>query len=164
APTRAIDDQDDSPLTAKRVMGIAVLLHHANEPGVDDEGNPRMKLWPDAFAINGRTTWFAYAVGVTEVLGGAFCFLGLLTRLAAFCLTGVSLGILWFTQVGPAMQGGDAVLGFLPNHALFDTGAWSIPLWQFALLMMVLALLFSGPGRLSIDALLLGGGGDDGDE
>ena len=67
------------------------------------------------------------------------------------------LGAIWLTTIGPAIQSGNAALGFLPNNDTFDIAAWTPVFFQFTVLMSALALLFVGPGMLSFDRLLLGG-------
>lgn len=149
------------PVSVRRYAGLVLLLHSAINPGLSAEDSaPLMPLWPDLDRKTDYDPWpryLALGVAVTELLGGVLVGVGLLTRLSALSLAGVMLGAIWLTTVGPAVQSGHAVLGFLPDHAPFDGEAWTVPLWQFALLCAAMSLFFAGPGTLSLDRLLLGG-------
>lgn len=140
----------------KNVYYIALLLRKATNPGgeIGDQGATLPPYWPP---ILGRGPWpviLAYTVAGTELLCGVLVLAGLITRLWALGLGGVMLGAMWLTEIGPAYQKGDLLLGFLPNYSLLDGQAWSHFQIQFVLLMMALAVAFSGAGKLSLDALL----------
>lgn len=79
---------------------------------------------------------FTYAVGVVELVGGAMLVLGLGTRLAALALACDMVGAI--TTAG-RIEGGPVHLGLAP-----------------ALLVMMLLVLWVGPGRRSLDRRLLG--------
>lgn len=149
------------PRSVRRWAGLVLALDSAIHPGLSPEdSSPLMPLWIDFDPKTDYDPWPRYAalaVAVTELVGGVLIGLGLLTRLASLGIAGVMLGAIWLTVVGPAVQSGHAVLGFLPDHAAFDTDAWAKPMWLMALLCCSLALFFAGPGTLSIDRLLLGG-------
>lgn len=140
--------------------GLVLLLHSAIHPGLDPEdSSPRMQLWPDFDPDTEYDPWPRYAAlaaGLAELIGGILIGIGLLTRLSAFSLANVMLVAMWLTVIGPAIQSGDTLLGVLPKHDVFDIDAWTTPLWQLSLLGAALALLFAGPGTLSMDRLLLG--------
>jgi len=144
----------------KRVMGLALLIHHAANPGVDEQGNALTPLWPAALAKGTLPVVFAWVAGILELVCGAAMLIGFFTRLAALPLAGTMLTAMWLTQIGPAIQHGTAVYGFLPP-GMFEYGAggyvYTVLLWQFALLMAALAMLLIGPGALSIDRLIFGG-------
>jgi len=148
------------PVEVKRVMGLALSLHHAANPGVDDQGQALMPLWPDALAKGTLPVVFAWVAAILELVCGAAMLIGFFTRLAALPLAGTMLAAMWLTQIGPAIQSGSAVLGFLPP-GMFEMGAsgpvYTAILWQFALLMSALAIFLMGPGALSIDRLIFGG-------
>jgi putative oxidoreductase len=78
---------------------------------------------------------FVYAIGATELVFGGLLILGLLTRLAALALAGDMIGAI---VTAGRVDGGAINLGLAP-----------------ALLVVMLVLLWAGPGRVSIDALLL---------
>jgi uncharacterized membrane protein YphA (DoxX/SURF4 family) len=136
------------------------MLHGAIHPGLNpDDSSPRMRLWPDLEPGRDFDPWpvrFAWAVALTEVIGGALVAVGLLTRLGSLGLAGVMLGAMWLTGIGTAIQSGSAKLGFLPKLPNFDPG-WSDILFQFTLFCAAIALFFAGPGALSLDRLLVGG-------
>jgi putative oxidoreductase len=79
---------------------------------------------------------FTYAVGVVELAGGAMLVLGLGTRLAALALACDMVGAI--TTAG-RIEGGPVHLGLAP-----------------ALLLMMLLVLWVGPGRRSLDWRLFG--------
>ncbi|MCA9278290.1 MAG: DoxX family protein [Phycisphaeraceae bacterium] len=117
-----------------------------------------MPIWPAALSGATMTKVFALALVGTEFLGGFLMLIGLMTRFAALGLIGAMLGAMWLTQFGPAIQNGDALLGFLPNNNWADVSAWQGLFWQFALLAASAAVLFSGPGSCSVDGRLFNPG------
>ncbi len=151
---------DTQSVEVKRVMGLALLIHHAANPGVDDQGNALNPLWPAALAKGTLPVVFAWVAGILELVCGAAILIGFFTRLAALPLAGTMLAAMWLTQIGPAIQHGTALYGFLPP-GMFEQNAggyvYATILWQFALLMASLAMLLIGPGALSIDRLIFGG-------
>jgi putative oxidoreductase len=78
---------------------------------------------------------FVYAIGATELVFGSMLILGLLTRLAALALAGDMIGAI---VTAGRVEGGPINLGLAP-----------------ALLAAMLVLLWTGPGRVSLDALVL---------
>jgi hypothetical protein len=69
---------------------------------------------------------------------------------------------IWLTEIGPAIQSGNTILGFLPIReayavALSPNGYVTL-MWQVALLSIALALTTLGAGKLSLDAALFGAG------
>jgi len=149
------------PVSFKRVHGLALLVDRAANPSPNPDGTVPEPFWP---AWAGQNSWpvvLAWAAVATELLGAVLLVFGFLTRLAGLSLAGTMVAAAWLTQIGPAMQAGDTVLGFLPSYAAFDVAAWTPLLWQFALFGAGLALLFSGGGALSLDRV---GRRDDDDE
>jgi len=139
------------PGNYRRVYGLALVVHKAAFPSPDAEGNVRQPFWPE-WAGEGR--WpvvLAWAAATTELLGALLLVIGFLTRFTGLALAGTMANAAWLTQIGPALQSGDTVLGFLPNYPTFDVAAWTPLLWQFALFCAGSALLFSGAGALSLD-------------
>lgn len=147
----------DFPNAVKKPMlfHLAVAIYTAANPGLNDDGSPKRALWPAGLAKGRWPVYLAYAVVVAELLGGAMVLLGLLTRLWALSLAGVMVGAIWLTQVGPAMQSGKAVWGFLPNYPAFGM-EWQTPMLQLTLLLMALALTFAGAGALALDNAIFG--------
>ncbi|HEX2837888.1 MAG TPA: DoxX family protein [Phycisphaerales bacterium] len=138
----------------KRVYGLALMLHRASHPAPRADASMPGKLWPDRF---GRGTWplfFAWSAAVLEVVGGVFVLAGLLTRASAAGLAGVMLGAMWLTEVGPAVQAGTTVLGFIPDRDWLAVDQWKTVFWQFSLMMGALALAFLGSGALGLDRKL----------
>ncbi|MBL8764975.1 MAG: DoxX family protein [Phycisphaerae bacterium] len=158
ASSEATADQFPDPIKVRRVYGLALLLKTAAFPAPDEKGQAVPAYWPRDLA---QGTWpvnLAWSVAITELAGGTLLLIGMLTRLAALALGGTMIGAVWLTQIGPAVQSGKTVLGFLPDRSAFDIQAWQTPLWQVALLAMALSVVFSGAGALSIDRSLFGPG------
>lgn len=143
----------------KRVLGLALMIHDAANPGVSDEGQPLMPLWPAGLANGSLPVVIAWVASILELVCGAALLTGFFTRMASLPLIGTMLTAMWLTQIGPAIQSGDAVLGFLPQ-GVFDYGAggpvYAALLWQFALAAIGFAMLLIGPGCFSIDRLIFG--------
>lgn len=140
------------PVQVRRLYGVALLTYAAAHPAQPESGSaPPPPIWPE-WAARGRwpivIAWFA---SITEVVAGVFVLVGLLTRLSALAIAGVMLTAMWLTELGPAIQSAQTVLGFLPRHGPWDIAAWSTLLWQTALLGAALALCFAGPGAVSLD-------------
>lgn len=146
-------------VTARRVYGIALMLHAAANPRQNDDGKTPIPLWP-AFAAQGKIpVYLAWAVALVELAGGGLLLVGLLTRLAAVGIAGTMLGAVWLSEIGPAIQNGTTILGFIPEHpgaydvALAPAGYVTL-LWQLGLLAMALAVALLGPGGLSLDGAM----------
>lgn len=149
------------PVPVKRYALLVLGLHHAAHPGLSAKDSaPLMRLWPDFDPKTDFDPWpvrLAWAVSLTELVGGILIGVGLLTRLGALGVGGVMIGAIWLTTIGPAIQSGETMLAVLPKHDAFDGQAWTTPLFQLTLLCSALALFFAGPGTLSLDRLLVGG-------
>lgn len=157
-------EQFSSPVEVRRLYGLALLVRGAANPPAREGGGAAMPLWPPRLATGSWPVVFAWGAAITELVGGALVLVGLFTRFWAFLLAGTMAAAMWLTEIGPAVQAGKAVLGFLPPYAATDVDRWSSPLWQFSLLMIGLAVVFSGAGALSVDRSVLGpaGGGGGG--
>ncbi|MEM8756245.1 MAG: DoxX family membrane protein [Planctomycetota bacterium] len=154
------------PESVRRLYGLALLIDGAANPAPDAEGNPGLRLWPSVLADGKLPVYFAWGAAVSELVFGAMVLVGFFGRLSALPLAGTMLVAAWLTVIGPAIQSGNALLGFLPA-GLFDlkpfvgggvTYAYSTFLWQIALLVMALAVVLIGPGAVSIDRMLFGAG------
>ena len=146
----------------RRLHGITLMLTSVNGQA-SDQNAATMPLVPAALTQGAWPSRLAWACAITEVVGGLFVLVGLLTRLAGFSLACTMLAAMWLTQIGPAMQAGRTVLGFIPDHPPYGTDAAGSPLfamllWQCSLLCVGLSLTFSGPGLLSFDRALFPGG------
>lgn len=111
---------------------------------------------------------FGWLAAVSEVGGGVAMFVGLLTRLAGLGLATAMGYAFWFTSYPALATAAGANGSISPNvmQALgavgkLDFGAQSTLFFQMALFAMAMAVVFSGAGRLSLDAALFrrGGGG-----
>lgn len=163
-PAKAYTAADfPQPVSVLTVYRLAAGLYMAAHPGVDEKGAPKMALWMQSLGDGRWPVYVAWTVALTELIGGAALLLGLFTRIMALGVAGVMVGALWLTVIGPSMQAGQTRLWFLPDWGMMDP-RWAMPELQLALLMAALALAFCGPGRLSLDRAILGGGADGGDD
>lgn len=150
-----LETESATGIVIQRVYSKALFIHDAANPPFDDAtGIRRAPLWP-AWASAGNTPRFiAVSCMIGALLVGVVTLLGLGTRFAAALCGVLVLATLWLEHCVPAIHSGSALAGFLPNHAPFDLATWA-PITTWVLLFAVsFALLLSGPGRLSIDALL----------
>jgi uncharacterized membrane protein YphA (DoxX/SURF4 family) len=152
------------PVRAARVYNLALTIRAASQPGRTAEGEESIRLWPAPLGERRLPVYQAWLVAFTEIIGGVGLLLGLFTRFWAASLAGVMLGAIWLTEIGVAVQAGQTTLGFLPLYETFAPQPWQRLMFQFALLMSLLALAFLGPGRASLDHALLGPLHDDDDE
>ncbi len=141
----------------RSVYMLALGLHSGANPGFDADGNEQMRIWPEHLGQKKWPVWAAWAAAATELVAGVLMFFGLFTRIGALSLTVIMGVAMWLTQFGPAIQAGDAQLGFLPNYELFDLQMWKTLLWQFALFGAAFATLLLGAGAMSLDAVIFGG-------
>ncbi len=142
------------PRNVKAVNGVAIFLWKSTHPSASTDGTSKMALAP---AWTGEGSWpirLAWVAAVCETLGGTLLLVGLFTRLSALTLAWTMGVAIWLTVIGPAIQSGETMLGFLPRHARFDTNAWKTPLWQLSLFTGALALFFAGPGAASLDSVI----------
>ncbi|MCC5787937.1 MAG: DoxX family protein [Phycisphaerales bacterium] len=166
-------DPNDS-IEMLRVFGLSVLIVSISETrevteddlaryNLSDERKAelagrqqRFPLVPEALGNKPWPVALAWAAAITEIVAGLFLLIGFITRLSALGVVGVMVGAIWMTEIGPAMQAGATMIGFLPAYEVFSPDAWKTLLWQFALLMMGLGVAFSGAGGLSLDRVLFG--------
>ena len=148
------------PVMVRAVYGIALAVHDAANPAPAADGVTPMPLLPPKVGADRWPVYLAWACAASELLGGLFVLVGLLTRVSALSLV-VTMGMaMWLTRIGPAIQSNDALLGFLPNHPAYAHDAagnalHAVLLWQFLLFCAALSLVFSGAGALSFDRALL---------
>jgi len=148
------------PVQTRRVNGIALMLRASANPAPREDGSTPFPLWPK---IAGEGRWpivAAWCVAITELAGGGLLLVGLLTRLAALGIAGAMAGAVWLTEVGPAIQSGNTVLGFLPVRETYavalSPGGYVSLLWQCSLLAGALAVALMGPGLLAMDSAMFG--------
>lgn len=150
APTKVYTEAD-FPVTRdlKPLYQIALMLKARSQPPPD---KPSIApLVPPALGRGSTPLYLAWAVAITEFLAGAMLLVGLFARLAALALACVMLVAAWLTQIGPAVAGGTAMLGFLPDHPWHNVGGYATLWLQLSLFMMAMAVVFIGPGGLSLD-------------
>ncbi len=150
---------------------VAITLHnYSTDPAVRADGSKPMRLWPSSL---GQGTWpvrLAWAVVLTEFVGGCLVLIGFLSRLAALGLAGVMLGALWLATIGPAIHAPTSFLGFLPKLSSFE--GWHSFMLQLCALACAVGVACIGAGWLSVDGFVFGssrsgsrggdgGGGDD---
>jgi len=140
---------EDAPV--RKVFGLALLLHGAVNPGVNEDGKALMPLWPEAVGRGRWPVYVAWAAALTELVGGLMVLVGLFTRLSALGLAGTMCAAMWLTEIGPALQSGHTRLGFLPEYPTFDPASWQPLLLQFSLLTMAMSLVFLGCGAMGLD-------------
>jgi len=148
--------------SARALYKLAYKIALAGKPGVDQQGKPTRALLPGWMTSGEWPVRLAWAIAITELVGGVMVLFGLMTRLCSLGFFAVMVGALWMVDFGPAIASGHAVLGFLPDHPAFSVPDWQGPLWRFGLACMSLALFFAGPGLVALDSLLFGSGGDGG--
>jgi uncharacterized membrane protein YphA (DoxX/SURF4 family) len=144
------------PVNVLSVYGLAAMLYKAAHPATPATGGAAMPLWPAAIGERPWPVYLAWAVAITELVGGAALLLGLFTRVMALAVAGVMIGAIWLTQIGPAIQAQQTRLWIIPDRPIMDP-QWQGLFLQVALLMSALALAFLGPGRASLDRAILGG-------
>ncbi|MEM7622598.1 MAG: DoxX family membrane protein [Planctomycetota bacterium] len=138
-----------------RVYGLALLTKSAASPIERADGTTGAPIWP-AWAADGNTpVIIAWVAAITELLVGVFLLLGFLSRCNGFTVAVIMGTAMWLTEIGPAIQSGGALYGFLPSGRVwYEPAAWMQLLWQLAILMMGLSLTFSGGGTLALDRAL----------
>lgn len=142
-------------VSVPRKWMVALVLHGAAHP---KEGAGR--TWPKEWATGKIPLRLAEIASWTELVGGVLALVGLFTRLAGAGLFSTMVVAIWLTTIGPVVTGPDgspSFLGFLPPLGTFDTPAWQMWLFQLAMAMCALALVFSRAGALSLDSLLFSG-------
>lgn len=149
-----------SPTKVRMANNIAMALDAAAhpQPVTDEAGNTTtpMALVPDALGSPPWAVRLAWAAAVTELAAGVLLLIGLFSRLGGLAVAWVMGVAIWLTGIGPAIQGGDAFLGFLPRAGLYEMQAYKDFFFQLALLVMGLAIAFSGGGMLSLDRWIFG--------
>jgi uncharacterized membrane protein YphA (DoxX/SURF4 family) len=164
-PTVGPDGQAvEVPPRVRKLYNVSLRVHRSANPPLLDGGGKVRPTWPPDLAAGGWPRYLGWGTALVEFIGGACLLAGLATRLWSVGLIAVMVGAMWLTQLGPAMQRGETILAVLPAYTFSEPAEWRILWLQFALLMSSAALLFLGSGRLALDALLLGRGGDDEDE
>lgn len=155
------------PVSVQAVHKITLLVHAAASPGWASTGERQMRLLPEELSKDQWPVRLAWAAALTEFFGGLFLFFGFLTRLSAFSIFWVMATAIWLTTIGPGLQtqADPGTPGFFQGRDLMDISQWVMQMWQLSLLSSCLALVFAGPGALSLDSAVFrsgsrGNGGD----
>lgn len=143
-----------SEIQVARMYGIALAVQAAGK--VPPDSKATFPLFPPQVTEGPWPLYQAWAVALTELIGGFLVLTGLLTRVASFFIAGVMLGAIWLTEVGPAMQSGNAIFYILPGNRETFGGDWNTLIIQCSMLAMALNLLFAGAGGLSMDRAIAG--------
>jgi putative oxidoreductase len=118
-----------------RMLLAAVFLYHGGQKVFGWFGGEGWNGTMAAFAGMGFSSSTTVFVMLTELLVAIAMLFGFLTRLAALGVIAVMGGALYFVHAGHGIAGCE---------------------YPFALLMVALALLFVGAGRLSLDRAISG--------
>ncbi len=151
--TEAQPENTDAPVNVRVVKGLGASIYLAGNPAADENGITPRAIWPRFISSPFFAKAQAFAVAITEILAGLFLLAGLLSRLSSLGVIAIMLGAIWLSQIGPAMQSGNTYLGFLPDYARFSH-QWKDLFFQLSMLAMAAAVLLTGPGFLSVDAVL----------
>lgn len=147
-PTRTYTAADfPASMKLANVYLLALMLEGRSNPVTTADGKTTRPLWPAEWGKGPWPVRFAWAAGLTELIGGGLALLGFLARFVGLSLTSVMLVAIWLTSVGPNLGGG--FLGFAPPFASFPE--WQTFLLQIMTLCAALGLLLSGAGTLSLD-------------
>lgn len=131
-----------APLLIRIALGIVFLISGVGKAlGVGPKANPIPRfagfLGELGVPAPGASAWL---VALTELLGGVFLLLGVLTRLSA-----IALAITMLVAV---------VLVHLPNGFASSNGGYE---YAMVLMLACISLVLSGPGRLSVGQSVMGG-------
>ncbi|MFZ4574374.1 MAG: hypothetical protein ACOYN0_08245 [Phycisphaerales bacterium] len=165
APTKTYTAADfPAPLEVARLHRVVLQIHDAASPAARADGTTPSPLWPGAMARGRWPVVLAWGVSIATLVAGAFLFVGLFTRLSAL-IAALAVGVtLWLGMIVPAMISGTAQFGFVPAGGPWDLNAAGESVhagfsWMLLQAASALALLFAGPGYLSLDRILFPGGG-----
>lgn len=153
--TKATEPAAAAPVRVLAVNRLAILIARSASPQASGDKPAPMPLWPQALGTGPWPVRMAWAAAITELVGGFCLLLGLFTRVWGLALAGVMLVAIWLTEIGPAIQSGNTVLGFLPNYDAFSPQAWQRLMFQGCCLVMALSLAALGSGRLGLDHIVL---------
>ena len=129
------NDNPIGPLVLRIVMGIIFIGHGWGK--LFGDGNPEgFAGWLGSIGIE-PSYIMAVSAGAAETFGGMLLIVGLLTRAASASLVVVMLVAIGFVHLSAGM---------------FGEGGYE---YQLLLLAGVVSLLIQGPGKFSIDEILL---------
>jgi putative oxidoreductase len=129
---------NDLGLLSVRLALAAVFLYHGSQKVFGLFGGPGLAQFGEMLGSQGfpMPQLSAYLAGGAEFFGGLAMLLGVLTRLAAIPLM-VTMAVAAFKVHGQA---------FSLEHGGME--------YALTLLLISLGLFFTGPGRISLDALI----------
>lgn len=158
ASAPAVGSDFPDPVEVHRVYTIALLIDKCADPGLTADSRVLTPILPSWMGSGRTPVYAAWAAAITEVVAGGMLLFGLLTRLCSLSTLTIMLVAIWTTTIGPAaMHSSDAILGFIPHvDDPWAPSSYSVGLWQLALAVMSLSVLFLGPGPLSLDRLIFG--------
>ncbi|MEW5883291.1 MAG: DoxX family protein [Armatimonadota bacterium] len=122
-------------LVLRLVLGVIMTAHGMQKVGLIGDGGIQQTL--DSFAKMSIPAWATYCNIAAELLGGIGIVVGLLGRFAAMGIAASMLVAIWVVH--------------LPNGLFASEGGFELPL---ALAGMAIALILTGMGPYSIDALI----------
>jgi len=133
-----------SLLLLRVALGI-VFVAHGGQKLFGLWGGAGLEATMHTFERNmGIPSFLTLMVGVAEFFGGLAVFAGLVTRFASGALAGVMVGAIFLAHLKH---------GFFINWELLRGKGHGIE-FDVTLLAVALALVLSGPGRISLDRLL----------
>jgi hypothetical protein len=130
------------PVSIKRLYGVSLLMYRA--------GNPPPRASASA-AASPNSSPVTLTPNEPSKLLPSFLTKG--TRPLAFAWM-LAIGEIWLTELGPAVQAGNALFGFLPQRNMWEPELWKSLFWQVSMLGCSLSLAFMGSGSLGLDKRL----------
>lgn len=122
-------------LVLRIVLGVIMTAHGMQKVGIIGDGGIQQTL--NGFAGMGIPTWAGYCAIAAELLGGIGIIVGLLGRLAAMGIAATMVVAIWVVH--------------LPHGLFAANNGFEFPL---ALAGMAIALILTGMGPYSIDAII----------
>ena len=133
-PSNTARAESEAPLEARRLYGVAVLLQDRELP------YPVVQAW---------------LVAITELVGGGLLLIGFFSRIWAVGLS-VAMGFAFALTTLPVLE----TVGPMD----LDTPAFTKAAAELALFTLSIGIVLTGPGALSIDQAVFGGGARPGSE
>jgi putative oxidoreductase len=122
-------------LVIRIVLGVIMTAHGMQKVGLIGDGGIQQTL--DGFATMNIPAWAGYCAMAAEFLGGIGVLVGFLGRFAAMGIAATMVVAIWVVH--------------LPHGLFAADGGFELPL---ALLGMALALILTGMGPYSVDAVI----------
>lgn len=103
-----------------------------------------------------QPVWMARLAAFTELVGGAMLLLGLFSRIWGLGLA-IAMGVAFYL-VSMKMNG---IFDMDPRRFALDIAKYNTAYCQAGLFVLAFGIFLTGPGPLSLDRMLFGGGGED---